>query len=296
MGRFDINQEPSQCTHRNSTQFTQLNTTQHFFSVPTSPNFPLFNFSSSSTLLCLPKGGRPGRSPKVNVQTFEQARLEFNLFAWRIQHPPIFCLTAATEAENSFGNNSHIIPFFRLFIGLVFNTYRQLVQEELVEDFALDNLGQGWRQPDNIGLYIVLNTAKVHHIFVSQSFSLTIHIFKFMLVPTCSGVPASKNLGLHASTPTCKAKGILWRFFGQSYYLTAPLWHYCDNKFWPSYLLPNILLRLILNETSLHVIQNQIALDLYDKIRNQILFHPLRDKISLHLIRIVTLDHTFQKI
>ena len=158
-------------------EFTQLNTTQHFFSVPTSPNFPLFNFSSSSTLLCLPKGGRPGRSPKVNVQTFEQARLEFNLFAWRIQHPPIFCLTAATEAENSFGNNSHIIPFFRLFIGLVFNTYRQLVQEGLVEDFALDNLGQGWRQPDNIGLYIVLNTAKVHHIFVSQSFSLTIHIF-----------------------------------------------------------------------------------------------------------------------
>ena len=216
--------------------------------------------------------------------------MEFNLFAWRIQHPPIFCLTAATEAENSFGNNSHIIPFFRPFIGLVFNTYRQLVQGGLVEDFALDNLGQGWRQPDNIGLYIVLNTAKVHHIFVSQSFSFTIHIFKFMLVPTCSGVPASKNLGLHASTPTCKAKGL------KIFWTVLSLWHHCEKKFWPSYLLPNILLRLILNETSLHVIQNQIALDLYDKIRKQILSHPFRDKISLHLIRIVALDHTFQKI
>ena len=39
--------------------------------------------------------------------------------------------------------------------------------------------------------------------FTSSCFRKVCH---FVVVPTCSGVPASKNLGLHASTPTCKAK------------------------------------------------------------------------------------------
>ena len=48
------------------------------------------------------------------------------------------------------------------------------LQEGLVEDFALDNLGQGWRQPDNIGLYIVLKSSS--HICFSKFFSYNSHM------------------------------------------------------------------------------------------------------------------------
>ena len=39
----------------------------------------------------------------------------------------------------------------------------------------------------------------------------------YFAVSTCSGVPAWKNLGLHASTPTCKVKGFSLEMLKESF-------------------------------------------------------------------------------